>query len=122
MVTTWLLAGLVAIPIDIIFSALGLFDRDSGPVAATAIFGLSVVGATLLRRHWHSLRWWISQTDDWLFDRPVVSVALYALIGILLSLGIGFSLAHMAFSGSLWGLGGWWRVWHDRRLRGDAAT
>jgi hypothetical protein len=111
----------MALPIGILFSVVGLLDTDS-PFAQAGIFALSFIAAILLRRHWELVRAWTGEADDWLFDRPVISVGLYVLIGVLLSLGMGASLAHMAFGGALWGGGGWWRVSRDRRLRGDAAT
>jgi hypothetical protein len=112
----------VGLPIGILFSATGLVGADPNPLALASMSGLSIGGAILLRRHWQSLRSGISQGNDWLFDHPVVSIGLYVLIGILFSLGMGVSIAHIAFGGALWGCGGWWNVSRDRRRRGNAAA
>jgi cytochrome c biogenesis protein CcdA len=117
-----LLSSVLSIGVGAAFSVAGFFDGDAEPFAMAGGFLLSVVGAVLLRRHWHSLRAWSSTANDWLVDRPAIGVGLYVLLGMLFSLSLGLSVAHLAFGGALWGLGGWMNVRRDRRPRGDATA
>ena len=121
--TTWLLAWVVGLPIGILFSATGLVGADPSPLALVGMSALSIVCAILLRRHWQSLRSWISQSNDWLLDHPATTVGIYALMGMFFSLLLGLSLVNLALGGSLRGRGRAGGTSDgDRRRRGDAAA
>ena len=117
--TTLLLGWLLSVPIGVILESTGLVDLNN-PVEGPVIFVLAIVAVILLRRHWESVRSWMSNADEWLYDHPVFAFAGYVLAGIVLGLG-WHSFRIMLFSVSLWGLLGWFRLRRDRG-RGDAAA
>jgi hypothetical protein len=119
-VTTLLLGWVLSIPTGLILAAAGLFDLNN-PVVNATIFAIAIVGAILLRLHWESVRSWMSNADEWLYDHPVFAFASYVLAGIYLGL-LWHSLAILFLSVSLWGLLGGLRIRSDRRRRGNSAA
>jgi hypothetical protein len=103
-------------------SLSGIYEMGSNPVADAGISVVCLGGAVLIRLHWHAIRSWYQDSNDWLLDHPAAFIGLFVLMGMLFSLPLGVSLANLAFGGSLWALSGWFFFRRDRRARGGAAT
>jgi hypothetical protein len=121
--SVWLIWVIVGFVLAAFLSVTGVYELYSNPFVDVVVSVVSIVGAVLIRLHWDSIRSWMTNSNDWLLDRPAISVGLYASIGMLFaSLQLGLSIVHLALGAALWGVPGWAITRRDRRARGDAAT
>jgi hypothetical protein len=90
---------------------------DAASFAGIVALVVAIVGAVLLRLYWPALRAWSHAMDGRFVAHPVLTVALFVLVGMIFGTGFG-SLGFVVFSGFLWGFMGWLNL----RRRGPAAT